>query len=331
MRATRAQALLANVGLSLVATALLLGLLEGAARLDDRLRLGVPLVLPDPAESLYAARPYLGVVLRPSAAYRGADASGSINTLGLRGPETTRLEPAGVPGYTTAGNVIDLGLRLLDLQPDVVALQEGCNDFKSASHPGFATDYSHWRRRDAPPRRPPLERLLLCAKLGALVARVRPARGEDEVRDPSTGRRLPRRDAVPSEGLDAFRHNLRTMIATARSAGAASVLATYAHPCTDENQASRPELMRYLPQFVPGLTFRGVQRAFDLYNDVVRDVARREGAALADAGASLPPDADLFVDHVHHSPHGADAFARIVAEAVARVLPSVSPRPTSSS
>ena len=59
---------------------------------------------------------------------------------------------AGVPGYTTAENVIYLSLRLLDLEPDLVVLYEGYNDFKPNRHPGFVSDYSHWRDREAPPQ-----------------------------------------------------------------------------------------------------------------------------------------------------------------------------------
>src|SRR5262249_38203672 len=67
---------------------------------------------------------------------------------GIRGDENTwpaRLEKylsaaypdrrvevlnAGVPGYTTAENVIYLSLKLIDLKPDLVLLYEGYNDFK---------------------------------------------------------------------------------------------------------------------------------------------------------------------------------------------------------
>ncbi len=128
-------------------------------------------------------------------------------------------------------------------------------------------------------------------------------------------------DSVGEDGLAAFRRNLRTMISVARSAGARAVLATTPHPCTEENLRARPELFTYLPGFLPNLTFAGARDAFDRYNDAVRSVAREEGAPLADAAREIPTDPELFVDHVHFNPRGADLFARVVADAILAALP----------
>jgi len=356
----------ANLALAAGATLFFLVLLEGGARLWDRIRNGTPFILPEPAQSLYAPHPYLPLVLRPGTDYRDNDTSGHINSLGLRGPERTAAKPegtyrvicvggsttfgagilgdentyparlearlkealpgahvevwnAGVPGYTTAENVIYLGLRLIDFRPDLVVFYEGYNDFKPNRYPGFVSDYSHWRDRDVAPRRSLLEHLRFYVKMRSLAARLS-AGSAAEVKDPKTGEKLKRYDTVGEEGLRTFERNLRTMIAISRKAGAQVAVATYAHPCTEENLKDHPELFSYLPGYLPNLTWPGVIDAFDRYNDAIRAVAREEGAILADAAKIVPPDPALFVDHVHFSARGADLFAKVVEESV---LPAV--------
>jgi lysophospholipase L1-like esterase len=278
---------------------------------------------------------------------RAGKASGSIRVIcvggsttfgaGILGDENTypaRLEAAlreanpgadvevwnaGVPGYTTAENVIYMSLRLVDFHPDLFVLYEGYNDFKPNRYPGFESDYSHWRDRAAPPARDPLERVRTYTKLRSLWTRIHGG-ADAEARDPRSGEKLRRWDTVSEEGLETFRRNLRTMIAVARSAGASVALATFAHPCTDENLKAHPGLFSYLPGYLPNLTWKGTLDAFDRYNDTVRSVAGEEHVLLADAARAVPPDAGLFVDHVHFNPKGADLFARVVAGSVEGAL-----------
>lgn len=229
---------------------------------------------------------------------------------------------AGVPGYTTAENTIYLSLRIIDFGPDLIVLYEGYNDFKPNRYPDFRSDYAHWRDRERIPRRSPLEGLRLYAKLHDLAQRWL-ADPEAEVRDPASGERLRRHDRVGEAGLAAFERNLRSMVAVARAAGAEVALVTNAHPCTAENLERRSDLFAYLPRYQPNLTFAGVQDAFRRYNEVIRKVARAEGAVLADAEVEIPPDPALFVDHVHFNARGAEIFAGVVAEAIRAGLPLV--------
>lgn len=228
---------------------------------------------------------------------------------------------AGVPGYTTAENAIYLSLRVIDFSPDLIVLYEGYNDFKPNRYPAFRSDYAHWRDRARVPQRSPLESLRLYAKLHYLAQRWL-ADPEAEVRDPTSGEKLRRHDNVGEAGLAAFERNLRSMVAVSRAAGAEVALATYAHPCTAENLERRPDLFVYLPRFQPNLTFAGVRDAFRRYNDAIRNVARAEGAVLADAELEIPADPALFVDHVHFNARGAELFAGVVAAAIRAGLPA---------
>ncbi len=231
---------------------------------------------------------------------------------------------AGVPGYTTAENVILLSLRLLDNEPDVVVLYEGYNDFKPNRHPGFTADYAHWRDRESPPARPWGEESRLVSRMRTALFALRPQAAARPARDARTGAALPRYDDVSEEGVAAFARNLRTMIATSRAAGARVVLLTYPHPCTNDNLARHPGQFSYLPGFLPGLTFRGVQQAFDRYNEEVRRVARNAGSpdvVLVDSARMIPADATLFVDHVHFNGAGAARFADAIVPGIAALIP----------
>ena len=99
---------------------------------------------------------------------------------------------AGVPGYTTAENVIYLGLRLIDFHPDLIVIYDGYNDFKPNRYPGFVSDYSHWRDREVVPRRALLDHLRFYVKMRALAARLTSGAADDadEVNDPRSGEKL---------------------------------------------------------------------------------------------------------------------------------------------
>ncbi len=104
-----------------------------------------------------------------------------------------------------------------------------------------------------------------------------------------------------------FRTALVRLVRQARGDGAAVVLATTAS--------------RYADLAVEGALRAETQRlARDLkrYNDLVRDVAKREGAAVADLEplARRPDAASLFVDPIHFSPRGHAAVAHIMLGAM---------------
>lgn len=56
---------------------------------------------------------------------------------------------AGVAAYSSAENLVNLELRLLDLKPDMVIINQGINDAGIRTFPsvfGFHNDYSHYRK-----------------------------------------------------------------------------------------------------------------------------------------------------------------------------------------
>src|SRR5262245_35241123 len=142
------------------------------------------------AESQYAPHPFLGFELtrtgevnslgmrgpqitkeKPSGVFRIVCVGGST-TFGAGVPSDrsypARLEVAlnehapsgvryqvlncGVPGYTSVESLIQLELRLLDLQPDLVLDYDAINDANLVQGRGFQSDYSHARASWHDPR-----------------------------------------------------------------------------------------------------------------------------------------------------------------------------------
>ena len=69
----------------------------------------------------------------------------------------------GVPGYTSIESLVNLELRLLELDPDVVLIYHGINDARMVQGRGWRADYTHVRRSWRDPREQvsPLSRWLV--------------------------------------------------------------------------------------------------------------------------------------------------------------------------
>jgi len=232
---------------------------------------------------------------------------------------------AGLPGRTSADSLVNLGLRVLPLNPDVVVLVHGVNDQKPNRYPGFRPDYSHWYRQA---RRSGgsgamgaiIDHSLFAAHLRyRLKFAARPA-----FRDNWRGEALERFDTVGREGLDAYRRNLESMVAMARAHGARVVVCTVAHSISEGNGDWAPESGSRCPllHYHSTLTLQGIENAFLEYNRVTRDVAGRFGCSLVDWAKHMPRGAEYFADDVHFTARGAKAAATGVAEEVSELLES---------
>lgn len=57
-----------------------------------------------------------------------------------------RIINAGVSAWTSAESLINLSLRVIDYQPDLLIIYHGHNDVFPSCAPDFKSDYSHWRK-----------------------------------------------------------------------------------------------------------------------------------------------------------------------------------------
>lgn len=205
---------------------------------------------------------------------------------------------AGLPGATSAENLVRLALLVSEVEPDLVVIQHGLNDGWARAAGGIEPDYANYRRswgRPAafPPGRPIaagvagwLRGRSMAASLavGGLRLLPVPAVG-DFVRHPG--------ERMTGRGLDGsttryFERNTRFMIAVARSLGADVVLATMA-------------VSRDLDR-IP-------RRAVAEHNAVLAAVAARDGVRLFDFAAVMATDAGHMPDGRHVSQAGSDLKA----------------------
>ena len=218
---------------------------------------------------------------------------------------------AGMPTWTSLENVISLAVRDVDLEPDVAVLFQAINDLQPASAAAFDPQYEEHARMtrralgfDLEPL-PWHRRLLLVEAVRGLLP-VEAAPVHSPLPDPE-----PRRsERLPAEAVATFERNVRSFIALARGHGAEVLLVTQPIRLrtgrVDEDAA-------YLEQSIPGPSGRSAAVEVERLNAVLREVAREEDVALADAAREIGWRDEDFGDPVHHTRAGAEKLVRFLA------------------
>ncbi|HEX5009713.1 MAG TPA: SGNH/GDSL hydrolase family protein [Planctomycetota bacterium] len=208
---------------------------------------------------------------------------------------------AGVNSYTTAENLANLSLRLLDLQPDAIVLYEGINDWRPRTYPDFDSAYFHYRKVwDGSARHyeagPPGTEM--AGGINPFIQYNSPP-GQDTAAN------------ARAAGPAAFERNLVSMAGIAKEHGVAVVMVS--NTIDEANPYLREDA-----SFLPGIRE---------HNEVIRKVCSEHGALFVDLDAKFPKGADvpeggLFVDIVHNNPRGSEIKARIIADGIlAGLLP----------
>ena len=274
---------------------------------------------------------HLGLVIdaeldgQPSADAMKDDTTGSDDEDGIRFldpivPGTSvRVEVinGGVQGYSTFESSINLALRGVELEPDLVLVYHTINDMRCALYGEPRPDNTHWRAVWPLERRSALRALLeqsfvfrlarthlsdydeLRSNLGGYVI-VGFEPGNEDVYARST----------PAEtGFRSFERNLRTIVAVAREHGIRVAFVT---------QALQREDLRPAPSCEQQLL------AFDRMTAMLRALGPAEGVPVIDAAPVLEQEArrqletagkqSIFTHEVHLQDAGADLLARTVAE-----------------
>lgn len=200
---------------------------------------------------------------------------------------------AGVNSYTTAENLANLSLRLLDLQPDAIVLYEGINDWRPRTYPNFDSAYFHYRKVwDGSTRHyeagPPGSEM--AGGINPFIQYINPP-GQDVVAN------------ARAAGHAAFERNLVSMAGIAKAHGVDVVMVS--NTIDEANPFVLAE---------PGL-IDGIRE----HNEVIRKVCAEQGALFIDLDAKFPkgnavPPGGLFVDPVHNNPAGSELKARIIAD-----------------
>jgi lysophospholipase L1-like esterase len=214
----------------------------------------------------------------------------------------------GVTGYTTAENLINLELRLVELEPDAIVFYAAANDARPIQARGFQPDYSHYRRSWPVIEVSPFERWMLRnVRLFAWATRgLDPERQYRSLGHPifvEGFQDLHQRadQGVPAEGLDTFFRNLLHIVEVARANGIVPVVSTFAY-CADKETGRE----RFL-------------ETIQAINARLSPFCEDHDVPLLRIDEQLSNRCELFDDSIHMGDEGCDEHGRVAAEEARRL------------
>ncbi len=239
------------------------------------------------------------------------------------GPEDKRVEVVnqGVVGWTSVQALAYFQTEGLDLEPDVVTSMEAINDIQAASVEGIDAGSRPWMQKwwfRAWEHRTRVDNLLGFSRL-YWVLRNR-ARSLNTPPDPEP--LVWRTESVHPMGPVYFRRNLENLVRTAAARGIRPVLMT--QPCTLLwDDPALHNVARHNPVFRPNpqgkaLSLEAYVRTHRQYNDIVREVARAEGATLVDLAELTAQRAGMMDDTVHETDAGAVVRAGLILDVLSK-------------
>lgn len=230
---------------------------------------------------------------------------------------------AGVPGYSARTTLQNLAGRVMFLQPDMIVVYHATNDLArygnelNLTHPllnqfvpmgiadGILDGVLGWSYA-AQEIRFTIGRRLFGALMGAAPG------GGDIGRDWKLDSRYP----------EAFRRDLRNIVALARTNGIAVVLATQSIAFRKEtdfanlNAAEKQMMLDKPADFYAVIPPPHRYEMFQLYNRIVKEVAVAEGAILADVDGEIPKTPEYHWDYCHLTDKGSALQAAVIHRAI---------------
>jgi lysophospholipase L1-like esterase len=247
----------------------------------------------------------------------GTDGSfpGIVEAMARRAGVAIEVMNCGVPGWTSAENLVHYALAIQDYRPDWVIVHQGANDVAARLYRKFRPDYGHFRRPFELRRPGAIEAFFVRHSRLYTWVLLRTRGIPSDVSEVAT-RPLPpaSEQRLSPEGVETFRRNTETLVNVAIASGARVLLTTESH-------ARRPRAGEEVQT--------AMRTAMDQFNDVVREIATRRDLPLADTEAALDGRGDLFGDYVHVTKAGNRIKARVVARALRHGDAALAARPAS--
>jgi hypothetical protein len=220
---------------------------------------------------------------------------------------TTSIEVinAGVGGYSTFESLIDLELRVLDTQPDLIIIYHNVNDViaRIVAPNAYRGDNSGRRKQWSSESR--CYYLLCSTILGRLTGITHEVMDTDA---PAFGglRGSQYNDILsmtPAEALEQnkpvyFERNIRNMIAVAKENNVAVMLATWAHTNVRGGDAATPHY----------------EKAFIEQNDSIKQIGLSKGIPVYDFAKDMPMDIIYWTDQIHQSVLGVSLKSSLFAD-----------------
>jgi lysophospholipase L1-like esterase len=207
-----------------------------------------------------------------------------------------RVLNAGGDGYSTAHVLVDLSLRNLDAQPDIITVFENINDLSAAWFPDPAvSDYANKYLTDF--------YLGMRHRTGLVGEIVKVSRLARYLVEQVDWLRFPRlemdTDADYRPALGYYVRNLKSIVAVARAHGIRVLLAS---------QPAGPAC--HTP-------------AFDAFNAAARDLAEEEHVRFVDLAATVTDDDLFFDDCIHNNRDGVEKVAETLRAPLADLIAEV--------
>lgn len=243
-------------------------------------------------------------------------------------PGAPRVEVinAGCQGYSTFESMINLELRVVDFEPDLVLVYHGINDMRCALYRQPVRDNTHWRAVWPVERPSRLEQLVQASTTfrfirslddGWIVRRRQLGSYVIVAFDPVADQYF--KSDPPALGFDNIRRNLQSIVAVSRTHGAKPIFLTQAMRYSDLDLAPSREMQTW-----------GLQRVKELLREVggeldvpVLDIAptiEAEAARQLAAGEVVEVKGKVqdlvFTSEVHFTDAGSDLMARTLAAAL---------------
>lgn len=235
------------------------------------------------------------------------------------GYERVEVVNAGVNGYGTHENVVNLALRLPDLQPDLIIFYEATNDIPPRLiHPddyqGLNLQRGAWLQTASIP--PSVLWRFVAYRFGVRydsidtqLARAEGVRicGAYDVRADDVYCSLlemPVRDVLTDNPPRYYERNLRTLVTLARLHGAEILLANWAYSTEDYSAIDGGNYF--------ALDFH--REAIAQHNAVLAQVAQELGAPFYDFVAQMPNERSYWYESMHVNATGARKQAELFAQ-----------------
>lgn len=234
-------------------------------------------------------------------------------------PPAVEIVNLGVTGYTVFEVLGVMAMTVPELEPDVVLIHIGVNDAFSACYPdeggGDNTFFRFsWNARQLPEIAKAGMRKSYTLRVAGFLAmsldRYLPGDLMAAMQYPHPDDEESLRNAANATGKY-FRRNLRTVVAQARSSGAAAVLLT---------QPLNPDWETVTTPF-----YRGAVAAHKRNNEIIREVGKETGAAVIDLYDGMRTR-DLFVDAVHPNLRGEEQQARLMVPEISALVAALKSR-----
>lgn len=204
---------------------------------------------------------------------------------------------AGMPGATSAENLLRLIFFVSEVKPDLVVIQHGLNDIWPRIRKNITTDFSNYRKVWESPNyfhKAPIAYSMMRKVIENSVVLTFIARKFEIIPQASVGEMVVRKDVqygkhfLATNGTEFFERNTRYMIAVCRAMGARVLLVTEAY----SKDAKRARLM-----------------AMPEHNAAIYNIAKKENTLFYDFHGEMIKEKKYMPDGRHLNQEGSDMKA----------------------